>query len=283
MDKSPVGKQVAVRPRNLVEVPVQIVGLVADAVYSDVREPMHPTMFVPAGARSNGTLSVRTSGDPLTFASTLRKIASGAYADTRVPVGEMSALVRQQMIRERLLALLSGFFAAVALLLACIGLYGVLSYTVVQQRREIGVRMALGARAGQVVARLARDTMALVAAGAAIGLAAGFSFGRVIERLLFEVKAMDPVALLTPLTMLGVAVALAAIPPALRAARVESGGDSSQRVKPRKNTEEHRIVYVLLRFPWDLSVLFSVIPWRASVVGFCKQCCVFTRSKPWRS
>jgi len=219
--QNPVGRRVAIRPRNLVEAPVEIVGLVGDSIYSDVREPMHPTMFVPAGARSNGTLSIRTAGDPLMFASTLRRIVSGASADTRVRVGEMSALVRQQMIRERLLASLSGFFAIVALLLACLGLYGVLNYTVVQQRREIGLRMALGARAAQVVARLTRDTIIMVAAGAAFGLAAGLGFGRMIERLLLEVKAMDAVALLTPLTMLTIAVALAAIPPALRAVRID--------------------------------------------------------------
>jgi predicted permease len=219
--QNPVGRRVLRRPRNLVEAPVEIVGLVADSIYSDVREPMHPTMFLPAGARSDGTLSVRTAGDPLMFASTLRQIVAATSPGTRVRVGEMSALVRQQMIRERLLATLSGFFAIVALLLACLGLYGVLNYTVVQQRREIGLRMALGARAAQVVTRLTRDTIVMVATGAAIGLVAGLSFGRVIERLLFEVKAMDAVALLTPLTMLSIAVALAAIPPALRAVRID--------------------------------------------------------------
>jgi putative ABC transport system permease protein len=81
--------------------------------------------------------------------------------------------------------------------------------------------MALGARAAQVVARLTRDTIVMVAAGAAFGMAAGLGFGRMIERLLFEVKAMDAVALLTPLTMLTLAVALAAIPPALRAVRID--------------------------------------------------------------
>jgi putative ABC transport system permease protein len=219
--QNPVGRRVARRPRNLVEAPVEIVGLVADSIYSDVREPMHPSMFLPAGARSNGTLSVRTAGDPLMFASTLRQIVSGTAQGTRVRVGEMSALVRQQMIRERLLATLSGFFAIVALVLACLGLYGVLNYTVVQQRRDIGLRMALGARAAQVVTGLTRETMIMVAVGAAIGLAAGLSFGRVIERLLFEVRAMDLVALLTPLMMLSIAIAIAAIPPALRAARVD--------------------------------------------------------------
>jgi ABC-type antimicrobial peptide transport system permease subunit len=113
------------------------------------------------------------------------------------------------------------FFAVIALLLACIGLYGVLTYSVLQQRREIGVRMALGARAIQVATRVTRDMIVVVGCGALIGLAGGFAFGRVIERLLFEVRAVDPVPLLTPLVTLGVAAGLAAVPPVLRAVRID--------------------------------------------------------------
>jgi ABC-type antimicrobial peptide transport system permease subunit len=125
------------------------------------------------------------------------------------------------MIRERLLATLTTFFAVIALLLACIGLYGVLSYGVVQQRREIGVRMALGARATQVASRVTRDMAIIVGCGALIGLAGGFGFGRVIERLLFEVKAVDPFPLLMPLVTLALAAMLAAVPPVLRAVRID--------------------------------------------------------------
>jgi ABC-type antimicrobial peptide transport system permease subunit len=125
------------------------------------------------------------------------------------------------MVLERLLATLTMFFAVVALLLACIGLYGVLSYGVLQQRREIGVRMALGARAIQVATRITRDMIVIVSCGALIGLAGGFGFGRVIERLLFEVRAVDPFPLLMPLVTLAVAAVLAAVPPILRAVRID--------------------------------------------------------------
>ncbi len=216
-----VGRRVAVRLGNVVQAPVDIVGVVADTVYDNVREPMHPIMYMPAGTRRNGTFGVRTAGDPLMFASTFRRVVSGTFPGSRVRVGEMSAFVRRQVIRERLLATLSMFFAVVALLLACVGLYGVLNYGVIQQRREIGVRMALGARAAQVVGRVTRDMAITVATGALIGLAAGFGFGRVVERLLFEIRAMDPFALITPLATLALAAALAAVPPVMRAARID--------------------------------------------------------------
>ena len=219
--QSPVGRTVTIRPRNLVQAPMQIVGVVADSVYANVREPMRPIVYVPAGARSNGTFSVRTAGDPAMLAPTIRRLVSGAQRESRVRVVPMTALVSRQMVLERLLATLTMFFAVVALLLACIGLYGVLSYGVLQHRREIGVRMALGARAAQVVTRVTRDMIVIVSCGALTGLAGGFVFGRVIERLLFEVRAMDPLPLLMPLATLGIAAILAAVPPVIRAVRID--------------------------------------------------------------
>ncbi len=219
--QNPVGRTVMIRPRNLVEVPVEIVGLVADTVYANLRDPIRPIVYVPTGARGNGTFSIRTAEDPLALAGSVRRLIAGARAGTRVQVMPMTSLVLRQMIRERLLATLTTFFAVIALLLACIGLYGVLSYGVVQQRREIGVRMALGARATQVATRVTRDMALIVICGALIGLAGGFGFGRVIERLLFEVKAVDPFPLLMPLVTLALAAMVAAIPPVMRAVRID--------------------------------------------------------------
>lgn len=219
--QNPVGRKVSMRPRNDVYAPVEIVGLVRDAAYFNVREPMRPTLYVPLGPRNNGSLIVRTSGDPLMLASTLRQQIATLRPDLRIQVGRMSGLVKRQMLRERLLATLSLFFAVVALVLACIGLYGVLNYGVVQRRREIGVRMALGARAAHVARGVTRDMVLAVAAGSLIGLAGGLGFGRVVERLLFQVKALDPVMLLIPLLTLAAATALAALPPILRAVRID--------------------------------------------------------------
>lgn len=224
--QNPVGRRVMMRQRNLVQTPIEIVGVVADTAYANVREPMRPIVYLPieAGsskARSNGTFSVRTAEQPLILASTIRRLVSGARTNTRVQVLPMTSLVRRQMIRERLLAILTGFFALVTLLLACIGLYGVLSYGVLQQRREIGVRMALGARASQVATRITRDMLLIVSCGAAIGLAGGFGFGRIIERLLFEIRAVDPLPLLMPLVTLAAATILAAVPPVIRAVQID--------------------------------------------------------------
>jgi hypothetical protein len=219
--QNPVGRTFMIRPNSLIQVPVEIVGVVGDTVYANVRDPIRPIVYVPTGARGSGTFSIRTAEDPVALAGNIRRLVAGERAGTRVQVMPMTSLVRRQMIRERLLATLTTFFAAVALLLACIGLYGVLSYGVVQQRREIGVRMALGARAAQVATRVTRDMALIVGGGALIGLAGGFGSGRVIERLLFEVKAVDPFPLLMPLVTLGLAAVLAAVPPVLRAVRID--------------------------------------------------------------
>ena len=219
--QNPVGRQVTVRPGKQVQTPMDIVGVVRDTFYSNVRDPIRPIVFVPMGARNNGTLLVRTSGDPLVLASTLRHQVSAARPDLRMQVSPMTSLVRRQIIRERLLATLSLFFAVVALLLACVGLYGVLNYGIVQRRREIGIRMALGARAAHVVRGVTRRMALMVAVGVVIGLAGGFGFGRLVERLLFQVKPVDPLVLLTPLFMLAAAASLAALPPVLRAVRID--------------------------------------------------------------
>jgi putative ABC transport system permease protein len=219
--QNPVGQKVSIRPRNIVYAPVEIVGLVRDAAYFAVREPMRPTLYVPLGPRNNASLIVRTSGDPLMLAATLRQQIATLRPDLRIQVGRMSGLVSRQMLRERLLATLSSFFAVVALLLASIGLYGVLNYGVVQRRREIGVRMALGARAVHVARGVTREMVLIVTVGAVIGLAGGLGFGRVVERLLFQVRAVDPLVVLAPLCALAAAAAVAALPPILRAVRID--------------------------------------------------------------
>ncbi len=220
--QNPVGKQVSVRPRNDQYIPMEIVGLVRDAAYFNVREPMRPTVFMPVEQRGTAALLVRTAGDPLALAPALRREISRAHPDFRVhTMAQHSALVDRQMLRERLLATLSVFFAVVALLLAGIGLYGVLNYAVIQQRREIGVRMALGARAADVVRCITGALLVMVSVGLLIGLAGGLAFGRLVEPLLFRVKATDPSTFLTPILILAAVAAFAAIAPALRAVRID--------------------------------------------------------------
>jgi ABC-type antimicrobial peptide transport system permease subunit len=126
-----------------------------------------------------------------------------------------------QTVRERLLAMLALFFAAVALLLAAVGTYGVLHYSVVQRRHEIGIRMAIGAQASDIAGRIIADTSSMVLAGALAGVALGMSSTRYVETLFYQVKATDlPMLALPSLAIVAVAL-LAALPAVIQAVRID--------------------------------------------------------------
>jgi ABC-type antimicrobial peptide transport system permease subunit len=197
-----------------------------------MRDPIGPTAYVPvrslsrAGVpdqKSAGAFLVRTKmANPLSLASALRREVSLARPGFRVSNTRTQAeLVQAQTLRERLLAMLAMFFGAVALLLSAIGLYGVLDYSVLQRRREIGIRMALGARAGDVAQRVAADAFAMVLLGAAAGLAAGMMSVRYIETLLYDVQAASLATIALPALVILAAAMLAAAPAVIRAVRID--------------------------------------------------------------
>ncbi|SPF50960.1 conserved membrane hypothetical protein [Candidatus Sulfopaludibacter sp. SbA4] len=211
---------------------LEIVGLVRDARYVDIRGPMAPVAYIPfpskdakGGLRPRrfATFIVRTSSaNPLALASTLRREVPRARPEFRVSnIGTQEELVRAQTVRERLLAMLALFFAAVALLLAGIGLYGVLDYSVLQRRREIGIRMAIGAQAGDIARRVTADVLSMVVLGAAAGLALGMVSVRSIEALLYQVKATDLAMLALPSVTMLAAALLAALPAVVHAVRID--------------------------------------------------------------
>lgn len=141
--------------------------MVADARY-DLRKPAAPTVYIPLRLRTTGTVHVRVAGDPAALASRLREEVRATSPSFRVTsITSQAALVDRTLLRERLLALLSGFFALVGLVLAAIGLYGLLSYSVVQRTREIGIRVALGA--GQL--RVVRTVLAEAGGAVLVGVA----------------------------------------------------------------------------------------------------------------
>jgi putative ABC transport system permease protein len=199
----------------------EVVGVVADARY-DLRKPPAPALYVLMSGYNVGTLYARVAGDRTTIVSRLREEVRASTPLLRVTsVTSQAAMVHRTLVRERLLALLSGFFALVGLVLTAVGLYGVLSYTVVQRTREIGIRVALGARAAGAVRSVVADTAATTLIGAACGLAGGLYASRFVETMLFEVAALDLWSLALPLGTLLLTAFVAAAVPAWRAARVD--------------------------------------------------------------
>jgi predicted permease len=229
---NPVGKSFAGTSAFMKGMKFQIVGVVGDARYRFLREPVLPTAYVPfhrldadgtVQSRVEGTFTVRTaSPNPLALAATLRREVTLARPGFRVSaIRTTDELIESQTVRDRLLAMLALFFAVVALLLAGVGLYGVLDYSVLQRRREIGIRMAIGARAGDIARRVTGEVFAMVLVGAVAGLGLGMAAMRYVETLFYQVKATDAGVLALPsLAILGAAV-LAALPPVIHAVRTD--------------------------------------------------------------
>jgi ABC-type antimicrobial peptide transport system permease subunit len=197
-----------------------IVGVVGDARYQDLRREIHPTMYVPGG--QGGDFELRTAGNPLSAMPQVREIVRQAGSDIPiVNVRTETQQIEDLLQQERIIARLSTFFGVLALLLACIGLYGLLSYEVTRSTREIGIRMALGAQAGNVVRSVVGRGVALALIGAAVGTAASLGFTRYLGSMLYGVQPSDPLTLIGVAALL-LAVALAACyVPARRATRVD--------------------------------------------------------------
>ena len=229
---NPVGKSFELEtPKGRLTVP--IVGFVPDARSRDnVRFPIRPTAYFPYQAADaqgalqpmgRGTFVVRTaSPNPVALASMLRQEVPRARPEFRVSnIRTQVEIAESHTVRERMLALLALFFAAVALALAGVGLYGVLDYSVQLRQREIGIRMAIGAPAANIARSVTVDVFVMVLAGAVAGLALGMASTRYIETLLFEVKATDWTRLALPSVTILAAAMLAAVPAVIRAVRVD--------------------------------------------------------------
>jgi ABC-type antimicrobial peptide transport system permease subunit len=166
--------------------------------------------------------ALRTAGDPLRYINSVREIVR--QADARVPVYEVrtqAADIDRTINQEITFAQLCSGFAILALLIACVGLYGTVSYNVARRTGEIGIRMALGAQRGKVVQMVLREVLVLAAAGLAIGMAAALGGSKLVASFLYGMKANDPLALtLAVVTLLGAAL-LAGYIPARKASRID--------------------------------------------------------------
>jgi len=202
----------------------EIVGVVADVRASAIADPALPAMYVPFAQRpvSNLTLAVRTGGNPVWLINPIRAAVRALDPDQPVSsVAAMSDIVAASVQQPRDRTTLIGVFALIALLLAAIGVYGVMAYGVNERTREIGVRVALGADPGDVVRLVIRGALGMTLLGVVLGLAGGFMTSRLLGSLLFGVETTDlPTFLVAAVVILAVA-ALASWLPARRAARVD--------------------------------------------------------------
>jgi predicted permease len=198
-----------------------IVGIAADSKYARLRRDIVPTMFLPLVGNS-AHFELRTAGDPIALVKQVRVIVS--QADNNLPLSDVrtqTQQIEQTLYQERLMSRLSSFFAVLALVLACIGLYGLLSYEVARRTRELGIRMALGAQKRELMRLVVRRGALLALAGAVIGIGTATAVTRLMAAFLYGVHPYDP-ATFACVGILLVLVALAACSiPARRAMRVD--------------------------------------------------------------
>jgi predicted permease len=210
----------------------KIVGVTPDVPYNDLREPSHAVFYVPFDeiddkfapkAVDFATFAIHTDAqNPLVLAESLRQLIAQRHNGLRVSnITTQLDLFRDQTIRERLLAMLAAFFAAVALLLAGIGLYAVLNYSVLQRRREIGIRMAIGSTRAGIVRIVTFDSLPLIALGGCAGVALGFGAARYVESLFYQVKATDADMIALPTCAILLTALVALTPAVLRALRTD--------------------------------------------------------------
>ena len=203
---------------------LEIVGLAKDAKYSDVKNEVPPVYFTPwAQDSTTATLDfyVRTAGDPSQLVRAIPKVI--AQLDPQLPVQDLktlSAQVRENVYLDRMISTLSAAFAALATLLAAVGLYGVLAYTVAQRTREIGVRMALGADAGRVRTMVLRQVGRMTIIGGVVGIIGALALERTARSLLFGLEGHDPLVVIGAAVVLAIVALGAGYLPARRASKI---------------------------------------------------------------
>jgi predicted permease len=221
---SPIGRRIGFGGDPGTPTPIEIIGLVKDSKYTGVRDDIRRTVFFAYQQMDDAgqaTVYVRAAQDPnAVLAATRRTVRE---IDTNTPIFNVRTVARQierSLLTERLVATLSSAFGVLATLLAVIGLYGLMAYTVSRRTREVGLRMALGAVSGDVVWLVMREVMALVTAGVILGLAAAWGLSRLIGNQLYGVSPNDPATMAAAACGLTIVALVAGYIPASRAARM---------------------------------------------------------------
>jgi len=203
---------------------LEIVGVLRDAKYNSVRDPAPPTMYVPylQARAGSAVIEVRTAGDPVSVTSGVREAVR--QVEPNLPMMDVSTQLEQverRFAQEKIFAQAYTLFGGLALLVASIGLFGLMSYAVARRTNEIGIRMALGAQRGDVMRQVLVESMILVAIGVAIGVAGSLGAGRFVSTLLFGLAPTDMLTIAAATALMIAVSALAGFLPARRASRVD--------------------------------------------------------------
>ncbi|HXQ70400.1 MAG TPA: ABC transporter permease [Pyrinomonadaceae bacterium] len=225
-DQNPVGRNFTFDDETDSGKMLEIIGVVGDVKTEDAREKQEPAVYRPIlqiadEAAYSVNVHVRTAGDPNSFTQAVRQTINDL--DDKIPIFGVTTLEEQvhgTLKQDRLIAQLVSFFGALALILACIGLYGVMAHGVARRTSEIGIRMALGARGGNIAWMILRETLLLVVIGLAIGIPTALLAAKFISSQLFGLRPADPVALIGAAVVLTLVALLAGYVPARRASRV---------------------------------------------------------------
>jgi macrolide transport system ATP-binding/permease protein len=222
----PLGQRFFLGAGDRAATDIQIIGVVKTARYHSLKADAPQTVYVPYSQDLRNlnfmVFALRTSGDPLAYVSGVRRLVN--QIAPRVPVFNFrtqAGQVDRTIGQERTFAQLCTCFASLALVIACVGLYGTTAYTVSRRTNEIGIRKALGAESARIVRMVLGEVIVLSAAGVTAGLAAAWISARSVESLLFGVKARDPSIMIRSAGILGAAALIAGYVPAWRASRIE--------------------------------------------------------------
>jgi predicted permease len=221
---SPIGRRFSFEPSKSAD--MTIVGVAGDTRYGEMRNEPPPTIYVPYAQHLDilefMTFEVRTSADPRNAFAAVRQVVQNL--DRNLPIRDMSTQteqIDQGTFQERLFARLSTFFALLALVLACVGLYGLTSYAVARRTNEIGIRMALGAERTRILGMVLRDALALAALGIVVGVPLALAASRLVASMLYELKPTDPITIAAATVLLAAVAVLAGYLPARRASKVD--------------------------------------------------------------
>jgi putative ABC transport system permease protein len=223
---NPIGRTFRSRTEpNYPETEYQIVGVTRDTRYFDLREPVDPMVYAPASQNPVAVLGshlyIRSQAPPSVVIANIRRWLAVSHPGIPAEFRLFQTQIEDGLIRERLMAALSGFFGVLAALLATIGLYGVICYIMERRRNEIGIRLALGARPPKVVGLVMKEAAVLLIIGLGIGAACALALTRATTSLLFRLSANDPLTLVAAAGLLAAAVAVGSYLPARRASRLD--------------------------------------------------------------